>query len=64
MSLLVFDEMESYVEQELIIINANSKYEKVAEHKKIDGFEQYKIDIMHYLSTFTKKPGALKTHAP
>lgn len=118
-----FDEMESYVEQELIRINANSKIEeekkyllpykpklelakisnakvnkyscvrvennfysvpehlvnktvivhnylnqliifinneKVAEHKKIDGFEQYKIDIMHYLSTFTKKPGALK----
>lgn len=118
-----FDEIESYVEQELIRINANSnieeekklllpykpklelakisnvtvnKYscariennfysvpeylvsktvtvhnylknvvifinnEKIAEHKKIDGFEQYKIDIMHYLNTFKKKPGALQ----
>lgn len=118
-----FDEMENYVEQELIRLNANSKIveekkfllpfkpklelakisnakvnkyscirvennfysvpehlvsktvivhnylkhliifvnnEKVAEHKKIDGFEQYQIDIMHYLSTFAKKPGALR----
>lgn len=32
----------------------------VCRHKKIDGFGEMQIDIMHYLDTFCKKPGALK----
>lgn len=29
-------------------------------HKKIDGTEEINIDILHYLNTFSKKPGAVK----
>lgn len=36
----------------------------VCEHKKVDGLKMFQIDIMHYLNTFLKKPGALKnSHA-
>ena len=34
-------------------------HKKVCEHKKKDGHLEYIIDIMHYLRTFTSKPGAL-----
>lgn len=32
----------------------------VAEHKKVDGFGQMQVEILHYLDTFERKPGALK----
>ncbi|GAB1475217.1 IS21-like element IS1326 family transposase [Bacillota bacterium] len=32
----------------------------VCEHKKVDGVNEISIDIKHYLSSLTKKPGALK----
>ncbi|XMB67080.1 IS21 family transposase [Mycoplasmatota bacterium zrk1] len=32
----------------------------VCEHIKVDGFKEYSINIMHYLNTFVRKPGALK----
>jgi hypothetical protein len=36
----------------------------VYEHKKIDGKNEVSIDIMHYLKTLNKKPGAIKnSHA-
>jgi len=36
----------------------------VTEHKKVDGLKLFNIEIMHYLNTFLKKPGALKnSHA-
>lgn len=31
----------------------------VCEHKKIDGFNEYAINIQHFLTTFMRKPGAL-----
>ncbi len=43
---------------ENIIIYDNSL--QIAIHKKKKGFKEYSIDIMHYLNTFTSKPGALK----
>ncbi len=33
---------------------------KICEHIKKQGFKEYCIDITHYISTFLKKPGALK----
>ncbi|MDH6368105.1 MULTISPECIES: IS21 family transposase [unclassified Breznakia] len=39
-------------------IYANNNY--VSSHKKIDGVGQYQLDLMHYLKTLRKKPGALK----
>lgn len=32
----------------------------VCEHKKIDGANEISIDIRHYLTTFKKKPGAIR----
>lgn len=46
----------SYVD----IIKIYSNNELVCTHKKIDGFNQDKIDILHYLDTFNRKPGAIK----
>ena len=47
---------------ETIRIYAQDKL--VCEHKKVDGFKGFQIDIMHYLNTFLKKPGALRnSHA-
>ncbi len=42
------------------IIKIYSNNELVCTHKKIEGFNQDKIDILHYLNTFTKKPGAIQ----
>lgn len=43
-----------------IIVTYNG--ETVAKHKKVDGTNQYSLDINHYLKTFLKKPHAL-THS-
>jgi transposase len=32
----------------------------VCGHKKIDGFNEYQVDIKHYLKTLSKKPGAIR----
>jgi hypothetical protein len=37
----------------------NEKHELIASHKKIEGKGEHSIDILHYTSTFSKKPGAL-----
>lgn len=37
----------------------NEKHEPIASHKKIEGKGEHSIDILHYTSTFSKKPGAL-----
>lgn len=45
-------------------INIFSNNKLVCKHKKIDGFNLYSIDIMHYLNTLLRKPGAIKnSHA-
>lgn len=41
-----------------ILVYSDSKL--VAKHKKIDGYNQFEIDIFHYLNTLKRKPGALK----
>ena len=33
---------------------------EIARHKKIKGFHEYKLEINHFLNTFSRKPGALK----
>lgn len=38
----------------------NDQHELVASHKKKVGKDEYSIDILHFTSTFLKKPGALK----
>jgi len=37
----------------------NEKHERIADHKKIEGKGEHSIDLLHYTSTFLKKPGAL-----
>lgn len=50
---IYFDTISFYVNNEF-----------VCEHKKVDGFKTFQLDIMHYLNTFLKKPGALRnSHA-
>ena len=50
---IYFDTISLYVNNEF-----------VCEHKKVDGFKTFQLDIMHYLNTFLKKPGALRnSHA-
>lgn len=41
-----------------ILIYSDSRV--VAKHKKIDGFNEYEVDIFHYLDTLERKPGAIK----
>jgi hypothetical protein len=48
--------VKSYFDKIIIYSNNN----KVCEHKKIDGLNEISIDINHYLSSFLRKPGALK----
>lgn len=36
------------------------KDHQIASHIKKEGFQEYSIEISHYLNTFLKKPGALK----
>ena len=47
--------------KDVIIIYDNNL--QLATHKKKKGFKEYSIDIMHYINTFTSKPGALKHSA-
>jgi hypothetical protein len=42
---------------EIIVYSAGSK---VCTHKKKEGFHQMSVEIVHYLGTFMRKPGALK----
>ncbi len=46
----------TYVDK--ICIYSNNQL--VCTHKKVDGINEISIDIKHYLSTLTRKPGALK----
>lgn len=48
--------MKSYLEEVYIYSNDSL----VARHKKIDGYKKYSIDINHYLTSLSRKPGALK----
>lgn len=48
--------VKSYYDS-LIIFSNNSK---VCCHKKIDGFNEFSINITHYLNTLIRKPGAIK----
>jgi hypothetical protein len=48
--------IKSY-QTEIVVYSAGNK---VCCHKRSDGFLEANVDIMHYLSTFNKKPGALK----
>ena len=41
-------------------VNIYSNNQFVCGHKKVDGVNEVSIDIRHYLSSLTKKPGALK----
>ena len=45
------------------IIDIYYKQDKIASHNKIVGKKKTCIDIMHYLDTFTRKPGALRNSA-
>jgi hypothetical protein len=42
---------------EILVYSAGNK---VCRHPRCDGFLEARVDIMHYLGTFNKKPGALK----
>jgi transposase len=42
---------------EIVVYSAGNK---VCRHPRRDGFLEASVDIMHYLGTFNKKPGALK----
>ncbi|MDR0875683.1 MAG: hypothetical protein LBN12_05685 [Clostridiales Family XIII bacterium] len=42
---------------EIVVYSAGSK---VCIHKKKDGFRETSVEILHYLDTFLKKPGAIK----
>ncbi|HHX67961.1 MAG TPA: IS21 family transposase [Gallicola sp.] len=42
------------------IIVYDEKAKMLCKHNKKDGKGEYSIDIMHYIDTFLKKPGALK----
>jgi hypothetical protein len=42
---------------EIVVYSAGSK---VCAHKKKEGFHEMSVEIIHYLDTFMKKPGALK----
>ncbi|NLG81892.1 MAG: hypothetical protein GX490_05165 [Bacilli bacterium] len=49
--------MKSYLEEVYIYSNDSL----VGRHKKkIDGYKKYSIDINHYLTSLSRKPGALK----
>ncbi len=48
--------VKSYYDS-LIIFSNNSE---VCCHKKIDGFNEFSINITHYLNTLIRKPGAIK----
>lgn len=48
------------VRQSLEHIRIYSNNNLVCEHKRLEGKKQTSANIMHYLSTFHKKPGALK----
>jgi transposase len=41
-------------------VNIYSNNQFVCTHKKVDGVNEVSIDIRHYLSSLTKKPGALR----
>jgi transposase len=42
------------------IIIYDDKTNQIARHNKKDGKGEYSIDILHYIDTFLKKPGALR----
>jgi len=48
--------LKAYVEEIVILHNK----EKVASHKRSYGFNEWSIDIYHYVRTISRKPGALK----
>lgn len=48
------------VKNYLTLIEVYYNHKLVAQHNKKDGHSEYIIDIMHFLQTFKRKPGALK----
>lgn len=48
--------VKSYVD----VVKIYSNHHFVCEHKKKDGVNEISIDINHYLSSLTKKPGAIR----
>ena len=48
--------IKKYIENIIIYSNNNL----VCEYKKIKGYNKYTIDILHYLNTLKKKPGAIR----
>lgn len=48
--------LKAYVEEIAILYNK----EKVATHKRLYGFNEWSINIYHYVRTIARKPGALK----
>lgn len=54
---LVGKKLIAKIYYESIRFYSNNQY--VFEHKKIDGSNEIRIDIRHYLKTFERKPGAL-----
>jgi len=48
--------LKAYVEEIVILHNK----EKVASHKRLYGFNEWSVNIYHYVRTISRKPGALK----
>lgn len=55
---LVDKKVTAKVYYDKIVIFSNNYF--VCEHNKIDGAKEISIDIIHYLNTFAKKPGAIR----
>lgn len=48
--------LKAYVDHVIIINNR----QQVAKHKRFYGFNEWSVNIFHYVKTLTRKPGALK----
>jgi len=48
--------LKAYVDYVVIITGR----QQVAKHKRLYGFNEWSVDIFHYIKTLTRKPGALK----
>lgn len=48
--------LKAYID-EIIILHGN---EKIAAHKRLYGFNEWSVDICHFIRTMTRKPGALR----
>lgn len=55
---LVGDRVQIKVYAEYLVIYANEQ--EVARHNKIEGSNEFQLDISHYIKTLKKKPGALR----